>query len=122
MIAGGIFHPLPGFGDRTAQSTASEARAEAQRVRTELELLRLDVERLLMITEALWEFIKKEHGYADEQLQDVIAQIDLRDGKLDGRVASAPPQKCPACGRALARKRPFCIYCGSAVQLDLFAR
>lgn len=122
MIYRSVFHPSPAFAATAAQSTASEAKAEAQRARTEQELLRADVERLLMITEALWAFVKKEHGYSDEDLQDVIAQIDLRDGGLDGRVAQDPPQNCPQCGRVLAKKRPFCIYCGSAVQLDPFAR
>lgn len=122
MVYPSVFRPSPAFVSGAAQSAASEAKAEAQRVRSEVESLRADIERLLMITEALWMFVKKERGYSDEQLQEVIAQIDLRDGRLDGRVAQDPPQNCPGCGRVLARKRPFCIYCGSTVQLDPFVR
>lgn len=122
MVYPSVFRSSPAFDVTAAKSTAREARAEAQKARTEMELLRTDVERLLLITEALWMFVKKEHGYSDEQLQEVIAQIDLRDGRLDGRVAQDPPQNCPGCGRVLARKRPFCIYCGSTVQLDPFVR
>jgi hypothetical protein len=78
--------------------------------------------RLLMITEAFWTLLKEQHGYTDTDLAKLIAEIDLRDGRLDGRVASGPPQPCPYCGHTLAKKRPFCIYCGKPVAPDPFAR
>ena len=109
-------------GNSAAQMTAEEARQEARSARTRLELLQCDVERLLMITEALWTLLKQQHGYKDEDLSKLVSQIDQRDGKLDGKVAPSAPQVCPYCGKVLGKSRPFCYYCGKPVEVDPFQR
>ena len=117
--------PSSGFGSSInsglAQADASNARAEAREAKTETELLRHDVDRLLMITEALWTFLKKEHGYSDEELANAVKEIDLRDGLLDGRAEQARPSPCPSCGRINSARRSLCIYCGQPLPVTLFA-
>ena len=76
-----------------------------------------------MITEALWTILKEQHGFDDADLIDRINEIDLRDGKLDGRVKEKEgPLSCPKCNRTLSRQRPTCLYCGTAIARDPFAR
>lgn len=104
----------------SAQADASSAQASARAAMTETELLRHDVDRLLMLTEALWLFLKKEHGYTDEQLAEAVKAIDLRDGRLDGKAAKAPPTPCPQCGRPNSAKFSQCIYCGGPLPVALF--
>jgi hypothetical protein len=90
---------------------------------TPVETLRYDMERVLLITEALWELLKERHGYTDDQLIQHVHRIDAADGKLDGRVTrKAGPTMCGACGRALSRRRPNCIYCGATGDRDIFSR
>jgi len=108
--------------DPIAMETAQSARTDARRADRRAEALELDVERLLMISEALWTMLKEKHGYTDEALEKRIMEIDLRDGKLDGRVADSPPGKCPKCGRPLMKRRPRCLYCGEMVGTEAFAR
>ncbi|MFC1744479.1 hypothetical protein ACFL35_10840 [Candidatus Riflebacteria bacterium] len=96
--------------------------AASRQEQKQIESLQDDVERLLMITEALWAMLKEEHGYEDEKLVEMITEIDLRDGKLDGRVAIDDPEPCPNCKRKLQRNRNICIYCGTSVQKGVFAR
>ena len=68
-----------------------------------------------MITEALWLILKEKHGYSDEDLMERIVEIDLRDGKLDGRAVSETPS-CPQCKRLhVAKHRPLCLYCGATM-------
>ena len=114
----GCFRPysFPDYG-------SSDARAAAQAARTEVEILRGEIERLLILSEALWMLLKEKNGYQDDVLTAKMAEIDLRDGKLDGRVATKEgPVECPNCHRALARRRPSCLYCGRAVLREPFAR
>ena len=105
-----------------AEASASRAASVAGEARTQTELLRADVEKLLMITEALWTLMREQHGYTDEQLVRAIEDIDLRDGKLDGKVAKSPPPLCPECGRNLMGNRPVCLYCGTPVVRGPFER
>lgn len=106
----------------SVEVSASEAGAQARRAAAEVEALGNDVERILMITEALWGILKEKHGYQDQELINRVTEIDRRDGKLDGRVAPGPPPSCPKCGRTLERRRPFCLYCGQAIARDPFER
>ena len=106
-----------------AQTDASSAQASAREAKTEVEFLRQDIDRLLMITEALWTLLKKERGYADDVLAGLVKEIDLRDGRLDGKSSSvSAPAPCPACGKINSSKRSVCIYCGSPLPVHLFAK
>lgn len=105
-----------------AASSANDATRRATEVRTQNEGIQLDVERLFMITEALWSILKREHGYTDEHLFQMIQEIDLRDGRLDGKVGKQGNPVCPECGRTLIGKHPKCLYCGTAVERDPFER
>jgi hypothetical protein len=122
-----MFYSMPSSGYASsinsglAQADASNARAEAREAKTETELLRHDVDRLLMITEALWTFLKKEHGYSDEDLANAVKEIDLRDGRLDGRAEQPQASPCPNCGRINSARRSLCIYCGQPLPVTLFA-
>ena len=106
---------------QAAQDDASAAKASVREVGTEVEKLQNDVSRLLLITEALWTLLKKQHGYSDEDLSTLVQEIDLRDGRLDGKTAKASPASCPKCGRVNSNKHSACIYCGSPLPVQLFA-
>ncbi len=108
--------------DPVAMQSARAASSEAQRASTKVDQIQFDIERLLMITEALWTILKEQHGYDDAELQLRVAQIDMRDGKLDGKVARTAPVKCTKCGKTLLKKRPRCIYCGTPAPPSLFER
>jgi hypothetical protein len=98
--------------NESVSPTTTDARAQN-------EFIQCDVEKLFMITEALWTILKEKHGCTDAELVQRVQEIDLRDGKLDGKVAKVKPD-CPKCGRKLMGKRPVCLYCGAEVaRVDL---
>ena len=109
---------------RTSAAIMAGHRASEQAMdaKTEVNALKFEVERLLMISEALWGILKEQLGYDEEELIRRIEEIDMRDGKIDGKVANQPPEPCPFCGRKLIGKRPLCLYCGEHIPRDPFKR
>ena len=108
--------------DHTARSSAASAQSAASSAKNEVSYLKNEVERLLMITEALWSFIKENHELKDDDLFAKVIEIDGKDGKVDGKVATSAPKNCPACNRVLSKKKPFCMFCGVTVDKDCFER
>ena len=84
-----------GLSNLSASLEAGQARADAREAQTGVELMQHDIERLLMITEALWLFIKTQHNYTDEDLVKVIMDIELRDSHCPNISRSPVP---PAAG------------------------
>jgi hypothetical protein len=84
--------------------------------------LKADVERLLLITEALWKLVQEKHGLEDQELLRQITMLDLTDGKLNARKEKSPPKLCPKCQRALGKRKPKCMFCGEPVRYDPFER
>ena len=65
---------------------------EARDAQSEVNALRFDVERLLLITEALWRIAKEKLECSDDDLVRRINDIDLEDGKLSkGYAVLTPP-------------------------------
>ncbi len=105
-----------------AMSNRGLSSGAADRLREDVQRMRADIERLLMIAEALWTMVQEQHGYTDDELFRRITEIDLADGRADGRVAPSPPALCPACGKRVSRRHPLCVYCGKPMVTDPFAR
>ena len=108
--------------DYAANRTARSAQSTAREAQSDVGAVKFDIERLLMITEALWLMLKEQHGYEDAELAKRIEEIDLRDGRLDGRVEKSKPPECPDCKRISTKNRPVCLYCGTPIQGDTFSR
>ncbi len=108
--------------DIVARLKASGAKDEAKAAKREAEYLKHDIDRLYMITEALWQMLKENCNIDDDELLKRVMKIDMKDGRLDGRTAPGPPRKCTKCGRTMSKKNISCIYCGTPVKMDPFSR
>ena len=98
-----------------AQSAASRAHTEAQRARgdaaRDVRDLEARLDSLTLTTMAMWSLLGERLGITEDELAARVRELDLRDGRLDGRY-TAPPAVCAECGRTFAAKRDRCIYCG----------
>ncbi len=115
LLGGGIASGYASIEASAAQSTAREAQ-------TRVELLAHDVDRLLLISEALWTLMKQQNGYADDVLIKLIEEINQKKTIVDGLAVKSPPQICPGCHRPNSAGRMYCLYCGKAIPGNPFAR
>ncbi len=112
---GGGIEPLTG-GALDAASAAGDAR----RARNDVMEAAGRIDRVLLACEAMWSLFREKLELTDEDLVRRMNDIDLSDGKLDGRVRKSAVA-CPKCGRTIARRFPSCMYCGQAVVHDPFS-
>ncbi|MBP89049.1 MAG: hypothetical protein CMJ64_20430 [Planctomycetaceae bacterium] len=108
--------------DLSATLAAEDAHYAVNRMEDQSLRMEADIERLLLLSEALWNILKEQHGYKDDELVRRVLEVDSRDGRIDGRVAHRPPEDCPHCDRPVPNGRRYCLYCGQPVPVNLFAR
>src|SRR5687767_10107168 len=86
-----------------AQQDASHALTSAHRATNDigsmqrtLTGLEQQVERLTMATIAMIEIMRERHGVSEQEFEAKVREIDLRDGRLDGKAQqqTRPPQAC----------------------------
>ena len=78
---------------------------------SEIDALNDRVNRLLLVTEAMWTLLKKE-GHTDEELAALIVELDGSDGHADFRKTAAP-LTCKSCGSKVAAGLAKCQICGT---------
>lgn len=96
------------------QDSARRARDDSATLLRELRDLRRSVDSLTLTCAALWELQREKGGFTDDELVAKIQEIDLRDGKLDGKMAK-PAAECPSCQRVNNPSRQRCLYCGNTL-------
>lgn len=106
---------------RLSSKVANQAKHRVADFGEDLAGMKKNQEKLMMVVEALWMLLKAEHGYSDEILNDLIRKIDMKDGKLDGKV-DVQPVSCPECGRTIIKGQEKCLYCGKELEEDPFRR
>ena len=80
--------------------------------------LRARVERLELITTAMAELLARKKVASADELDVLTQQIDLLDGREDGKISrevrgEAP--RCVRCTRFLNPRRRECIYCHTPI-------
>lgn len=69
------------------------------------------VVRMQLAVEAMAEILQSRMGIENREIIDKMVEIDLRDGKHDGRITPAAVT-CEKCQRPSPANSPKCIYCG----------
>jgi len=105
-----IFGGGPKDDDSRRQATAASTDAAAAK-RDALETQH-EVARLRLVCAALWDLLKQRNGLTEEELRATMAEIDARDGTMDGKL-SRPVRVCVQCHRTVTAKQNTCMYCGT---------
>ena len=118
-----MFHLMYAARAGAAASQAKEAADRSSRKTTETVSSVRDLEdrldRLTLACMAMWSLLREKTGLTEEDLMERVNQIDLADGKEDGRLKLGV-LKCAQCGRVMSQRHTRCLYCG-ADKLDATA-
>ena len=95
---------------KTTERIKAVSRENSQLI-SKIEYLEDDIDRLTLITQAMWELLREKVGIEESELTALIEEIDLRDGRLDGKITKTP-QKCSKCTQSVSVKTNVCFYCG----------
>lgn len=94
---------------------ASNANIKANRNVKDIRSLEGKIDALSLINHAMWELLEDRLDVTLKQLENKIEEIDLRDGKLDGKIATNITH-CPDCGHKVNQRRLNCFWCGSEIE------
>ncbi len=116
-----VFYGGTGMGlSYVAACEAAEAKSAARSSQRSADEVQDRIERMSLACEAMWSLLRDKLGTTDEELLHRINDIDLSDGKLDGKVRK-PAVACPNCKRTIPRNRSRCMYCGQQIMHDPFS-
>lgn len=93
-----------------------EAQVGANAALRSINELEEKVDRLSLLCHALFEELERTTGFSESQLKEKMTQIDLRDGRLDGKYDPVLGSDCPDCGRQVKKTRSNCFWCGASLQ------
>ncbi len=108
--------PEPALSQATEVARAA---SDARGAKSDAAATSARVDRALLACEAMWSLMREKLELTDEDLICRMNEIDLGDGKLDGKVQKVA-FACPSCGRTISRRLPKCMYCGQAIMHDPF--
>jgi hypothetical protein len=118
---GGTFYMLSsGIESAHAEVSRGEARRRARSAHTKSREVEDRLDRAMLACEAMWTLLQDKLGLTEEMLLERITQLDLSDGKLDGKVVR-PVAPCPHCKRPNSARFIHCVYCGQALPRAPFA-
>lgn len=115
-----IFWSLYGIRAFHTTADASAARVDARSAKLDVREIGDQLERTLLVCEAMWSILRDKLGVTDEELVARVNEIDLTDGKLDGKVRKTAVTVCEKCTRTVSMRFRKCTYCGHEIDRDAF--
>ena len=91
---------------------STDAGLDARSALKRVDELEKRLETLSLLCRALVEELESATGVSEAQIKARMLDIDLRDGKEDGKYDPKGTTVCGGCGRTVARKRGGCMWCG----------
>ena len=94
-----------------AQRTAISASQKNINLSERVDRLEDQIDSLAIVCQAMWELLSEHLTDPIDQLNEKVHEIDLRDGKLDGKMRRVETS-CAQCNRSLHARHRHCMYCG----------
>lgn len=98
------------FRIKQASSDATDAKYTARNAAINVNEIRERLDYMSVVITAMCELLENV-GFTETVLLEKIKEVDMRDGRLDGKLQKT--KNCSSCGRVLAEHHLTCIYCGA---------
>ena len=95
-----------------AKTLATEVQVDIKYLQTKVRVLEQQCERLTLTSMAMAEILRDRLGVTEHEIEAKLTEIDLRDGRLDGKFHPSP-EPCPKCRQPNGANRCNCLYCGT---------
>lgn len=95
---------------------SGDAQMDAKFAQKSIQELEEKVDRLSLLCHALFEELERTTGFSETQLKERMTEIDLLDGRQDGKYDPVLGSSCPDCGRQIKKTRPNCFWCGARLE------
>ena len=95
-----------------ARARATLAKSVAQDAQSAVAALEKRVDKLALISMALWSLLSEKCAVSEEDLAERMKQLDAMDGSTDGKL-KGQGEPCPQCGRAMSARHGKCLFCGA---------
>ncbi len=115
----GYFMAQESTTTREGRRAAHQALQGVNATRSEIQDLRDQVERLCLLNQAMWELVSERLHLTEDHLEKKAQEVDLRDGKADGKMTTHP-LRCPQCHRVSNSRHKKCLYCGMLFEGSAF--
>lgn len=99
------------FWEVYQEEKARNTRSMAQNAILETEKSGDNIDRLYLITHAMWIIMKEKFGLTDDELIAQVNALDLQDGIINGK-GEVYKVTCPNCQMTISTKFRKCLYCG----------
>ena len=98
----------------SANTAASSAKQKAHESIQRTDDVAERLERLSLLCQSMWELLSERCQVTKNELVSKVVEIDLRDGRQDGKMEERVLE-CPRCKNRVASRRPKCVVCGAVV-------
>src|SRR5687768_870293 len=112
--------PIPHYDtlwERELRDSEQKRKEKARHSREGQVELHRRLEKLSIVCRAMRTLLQDRSGLTEKELSQRTTEIDLLDGKADGRV-SVPARTCSGCGHTVAPRHDRCLYCGRTKLTD----
>lgn len=101
-----------------ARQSANDASSAARRAESAMARLEDALDRQALVIRTLLTACEKAGLFNEAQFKELMNDVDLSDGRLDGKYKpQAMPQSCPECGKTNGKRAVQCMYCGAQLEM-----
>jgi hypothetical protein len=100
-----------------ARDSAIDANDAARRAENALSRLEDMADRQTLVIRTLLTACEKAGLFNEAQFRELMNDVDLSDGRLDGKFKpQVTPRECPTCHKVNGKRAVTCMYCGNPLE------